>query len=152
MNASAAIGSVRYQAPFRPGGPFAIDGELSRKLLTVALSKGGDHADLFFEYHAGGSFVLDEGIIKAVSRSVAIGLGVRVQRGDATGYAYVESLAWDDMKRAAETAAQIALGDRARELPVPTERVLPRRYDVPASLDVPGAQKRALLEPELIEC
>jgi TldD protein len=147
MQAAASVGSVRYKAPFRAGGPVAIDPQLAQKLLTVALAKGGDFADLFFEYRAGGSFVLDEGILKAVSRGVSIGLGVRVQRGDATGYAYVESLAWDDMKRAAETAAQIALGDAARAPVVPTERVLPRRYDVsPVSLDVPGTDKRALLE------
>jgi len=144
---SVSVGSTRYKAPFRAGGPNAIDAELARKLLEIALRKGGDYADLFFEYRAGGSFVLDEGILKAVSRGVSIGLGVRVQRGDATGYAYVESLNWDDMKRAAETAAQIALGDKAREPIVPVERVVPRRYDVsPVSIDVAGAEKRALLE------
>ncbi|GAC1352202.1 MAG: metalloprotease TldD [Polyangiales bacterium] len=144
---SAGIGSARYKAPFRSGGPNAIDAELARKLLEVALAKGGDYADLFFEYRAGGSFVLDEGILKSVSRGVSIGLGVRVQRGDATGYAYVESLSFDDMKRAAQTAAQIALGDRARAPVVPSERVLPRRYEIfPVSLDVSGETKRALLE------
>jgi TldD protein len=141
------VGSTKYKAPFRTGGAYAIDAELARKLLAIALVKGGDYADLFFEYRAGGSFVLDEGILKAVSRGVSIGLGVRVQRGDATGYAYVESLAWDDMKRAAETAAQIATGQKAREPIVPAERVLPRRYEAfPVSIDVAGAEKRALLE------
>ena len=141
------VGSTKYKAPFRAGGANAIDAELARKLLAIALTKGGDFADLFFEYRAGGSFVLDEGILKAVSRGVSIGLGVRVQRGDATGYAYVESMAWDDMKRAAETAAQIALGEQPRLPAVPVERVAPRRYEVsPVSIDVAGAEKRALLE------
>jgi len=144
---TSTVGSERYKAPFRPGGAYAIDAELARKLLTIALEKGGDYADLFFEYRAGGSFVLDEGILKSVSRGVSIGLGVRVQRGDATGYAYVESLHWDDMARAARTAAQIATGSAAQSPEVPTERVIPRRYDVvPVSIDVAGAEKRALLE------
>ena len=43
-----------------------------------------------------------------------MGLGVRVQKDDATGYAYVEQLEWDSMKRAAETAAQIATGGGAK--------------------------------------
>src|SRR5207244_9396519 len=94
LSTADAVGSKRYKAPFRTGGAHAIDAELARKLLEIALQKGGDYADLFFEYRAGGSFVLDEGILKAVSRGVSIGLGVRVQRGDATGYAYVEPLAW----------------------------------------------------------
>ena len=75
---------------------------------AVALSRGGDYADLFFEYRAGGGFSFDEGILKAASRGVSVGVGVRVQRGDATGYAYIEDLTWESMRRAAETAAQIA--------------------------------------------
>ena len=94
----------------RPAAPSAIDAALAEKLLAVALGRGGDYADLFFEYRAAGGLVFDEGILKSASRGVSMGLGVRVQKGDATGYAYVERLDWDAMKRAAETAAQIASG------------------------------------------
>src|SRR6266508_517965 len=99
-----------YRAPFAPGGPAGIDAAICERLLSVALAKGGDYADLFFEYRAGGSLVFDEGILKSASRGVSMGLGVRVQRGDATGYAYVEDLSWEAMKRAAETASPIAPG------------------------------------------
>src|SRR6476620_5763802 len=102
--------SASYRAPFAPGGPAGIDSTICQRLLTVALSKGGDYADLFFEYRAGGGLVFDEGILKSASRGVSMGVGVRVVKGDATGYAYVEDLEWDAMKRAAETAAQIATG------------------------------------------
>src|SRR5687768_11171642 len=102
--------SASYRAPFAPGGPTAIDNEICRKLLEVALSRGGDYADLFFEYRAAGGMTFEEGITRSASRGVSMGLGVRVQRGDATGYAHVEDLSWDAMKRAAETAARIALG------------------------------------------
>src|SRR5688572_33173377 len=100
--------SVRYRAPFAPGGSAPIDGEICRKLLGVALSRGGDYADLFFEYRAGGGLTFEEGITRSASRGVALGVGVRVRRGDATGYAHVEDLAWESMQRAAETAARIA--------------------------------------------
>src|ERR1051325_10559882 len=100
--------STSYRAPFAPGGPAGIDAALCERLLSLALAKGGDYADLFFEYRAGGGLVFDEGILKSASRGVSLGLGVRVQRGDATGYAYVEDLSWEAMKRAAETASQIA--------------------------------------------
>src|SRR5258708_37716681 len=102
--------SALYRAPFAEGGASAIDAALAERLLAVALARGGDYADLFFEYRAAGGFVFDEGILKSASRGVSIGLGVRVLKGDATGYAYVERLDWDAMKRAAETAAQIASG------------------------------------------
>jgi TldD protein len=139
--------SNAYHAPFAPGGDSAMDAATCERLLSIALSKGGDYADLFFEYRAGGGFSFDEGILKAASRGVSLGLGVRVQRGDATGYAYVEDLTWEAMKRAAETAAQIATGGGGTQKITLRERILPRRYDLESvSLDVAGAEKRALLE------
>ena len=139
--------SQAYRAPFAPGGDTPVDAAICERLLAVALTKGGEYADLFFEYRAGGGFTFDEGILKAASRGVSMGVGVRVQRGDATGYAYTEDLTWESMKRAAETAAQIATGAGGTERIELRHRELPRRYELPAiSLDVPGLDKRALLE------
>jgi TldD protein len=139
--------SALYQAPFAAGGSHAIDEALAQRLLGVALGSGGDYADLFFEYRAAGGFVFDDGILKSASRGVGMGVGVRVQKGDATGYAYVEQLDWEAMERAARTAAQIASGGGS---PTPVRlvaRSLPCRYDVGAvTLDVPGVEKRAILE------
>jgi TldD protein len=142
-----ATQSSLYRAPFAPGGSAAIDAAIAERLLATALSCGGDYADLFFEYRAAGGFVFDEGILKTASRGVSMGLGVRVQKGDATGYAYVERLDWDAMKRAAETAAQIASGGGAGQ-PVPAQlREGPQRYELEqVTLDVGGADKRRLLE------
>jgi TldD protein len=139
--------SAAYRAPFGPGGDSSIDADLCSRLLSVALSRGGEYADIFFEYRAGGGFAFDEGILKAASRSVSMGVGIRVLRGDATGYAYTEELTWDAMKRAAETAAQIASGATNSSTVKLEPRTLPQRYDVPlVSLDIPGLDKRALLE------
>ena len=80
--------SAAYRAPFAPGGDSAVDADLCGRLLAVALAKGGEYADIFFEYRAGGGFTFDEGILKAASRGVSMGVGIRVLRGDATGYAY----------------------------------------------------------------
>ncbi|MCC6553607.1 MAG: metalloprotease TldD [Polyangiaceae bacterium] len=136
-----------YRAPFAPGGDSPVDEALCERLLSVALSRGGDYADVFFEYRASGGFTFDEGILKAASRDVSMGVGVRVQRGDATGYAFTEDLTWESMKRAAETAAQIATGAGGTERIELRRRELPRRYELPAiSLDAPGLSKRALLE------
>lgn len=139
--------SQAYRAPFGPGGDGGIDAAVCERLLSIALSKGGDYADLFFEYRAGGGFSYDEGILKAASRGVSMGVGVRVQRGDATGYAYTEDLTWDAMRRAAETAAQIATSTGGAEKITLATRPVPQRYELPAvSLDVPNTEKRALLE------
>ncbi len=125
----------------------AVDEAIASKLLTTALASGGDYADLFFEYRAVGSLSFDEGILKSAGRRVDQGLGVRVTKGDATGYAYVEALTEDAMLNAAKTAGAIAAGGGAAEpqgLKVPE---LHRRYELDAiSLDTDGFTKRALLE------
>src|SRR3954454_4716485 len=105
--------SALYNAPFSPGGAGEIDLQLAAKLLALSLARGADYADLFFEYRAAGGLVFDEGILKSASRGVSMGVGVRAQMGDATGYAYTEKLDWDAMQRAADTAASIATGGGA---------------------------------------
>ncbi len=145
--ANPSTHSTLYCAPFGPGGSAAVDTAIAGKLLGIALGRGGDYADLFFEYRAAGGFVFDEGILKSVSRGVSMGLGVRVQKGDATGYAYVEQLDWDAMKRAAETAAQIASGGGSTTPVLARAVELPSRYQLEkVTLDVPGLDKRRLLE------
>ena len=138
--------TTRYLAPFGPAGSAPIDVATARKLLEIALSKGGDYADLFFEYAVSGSYGFDEGILRSAGRAVSRGLGVRVMKGDATGYAYVEDLSTEEMSRAARTAAQIASGG-GRPAPVGLElRRGGNRYPVATlSLDVAGETKRELL-------
>ena len=137
----------RYQAPFADQGSHAIDADLAHRLLRIALGQGGDYADLFFEYSVSGSYGYDEQILKSARRAVSMGLGVRVMKGDATGYAYCEELSFDAMKRAAETAAQIAAGAKPVEPVAVALRDLPDRYPVAVeSIDVDGAAKKAILE------
>ncbi|HEX2733385.1 MAG TPA: metallopeptidase TldD-related protein [Polyangiaceae bacterium] len=138
---------TQMRAPFAPGGPFEVDEDVCRRLLEVALSRGGDYADLFFEYRASASLVFEEGITRSAARGVSMGLGVRVLRGDATGYAHVEDLSFEAMQRAAETAARIA-DSGAKVQPVAiTPSHMPGRYELTQlSLDAPGKEKRALLE------
>lgn len=139
--------SALYRAPFGPGGASAVDAKLAERLLSIALARGGDYGDLFFEYRAAGGLVFDEGILKSASRGVSMGLGVRVQQGDATGYAYVERLDWEAMKRACETAAQIASGGGSRAPIAARAFEVPKRYELQrVTLDVAGTDKRALLE------
>ncbi len=137
----------RYLAPFAPGRSHEIDADIARKLLNVALGRGGDYADLFFEYRAGGGISFEEGITKSASRGVSMGVGIRVQKGDATGYAHVEDLTFEAMQRAAETAARIAHSGAIVEPVKIAPLVLPDRYQLDhPSLREPGKKKVALLE------
>jgi len=138
---------ARYNAPFAEQGSHTIDSDVANRLLKIALGKGGDYADLFFEYSVSGSYIYDEQILKSARRAVSMGLGVRVMKGDATGYAYCEEFSFDAMKQAAETAAQIAAGGQAVAPLGVSMRDIPSRYPVQVeSLDVEGEAKKALLE------
>lgn len=92
---------------------FGIDSAIASRVLTQALGGGGDYADLFFESRITGSITLDDQTVKEVERSIVLGLGVRVLKGDATGYAYTEDLSLEAMLRAATTASAVASGGGA---------------------------------------
>jgi TldD protein len=123
---SAAVARP-FRAPFAPGGPFELDGERCRKLLAIALRRGGDYADLYAEYAISSSLLLDEGIVKRASRSVSLGVGIRVRRGEASGYAFSEDMSWEALVQVAQTAATIADRD-PKEPAAIAERDPSRRY------------------------
>ncbi|MGH9835931.1 MAG: metalloprotease TldD [Blastocatellia bacterium] len=77
-------------------------------LLGAALSKGGEYADLYFEYTVLNSLSLEEQIVKSANRSVRQGVGVRVISGEKTGYAYCDEIDAAAIRKAAMTAAHIA--------------------------------------------
>jgi TldD protein len=136
------------RAPFSAGGANAIDAQIASRLLDLALEAGGDYADLYFEFRVSADYVLEEEQIRTLGRGITLGLGVRVTKGDATGYAYCEDLAWEKMAHAAKTAGQIAVGGghapvRLGSLAsVPT----PSFYSIETpSLVVPAPEKLALL-------
>ncbi len=140
------MNSDPLSAPFGPGGEYEVDADIARRLLSLALERGGDYADLYFEYRISGDFVLEDEQVKAVGRGITMGVGVRVLKGDATGYAYSEDLSFERMAHAARIAGQIAAGGGAPE-PVAIEPVvLPDFYPVERpSLAMPPEQKLALL-------
>src|SRR5262245_4511318 len=89
--------------------------------LGEALSRGGDYADLYFEYRVNHSIVLEEQIIKSATKSVNLGVGVRVISGEKTGYAYSDDLDREHIMTAARTAAFIAsASSNGGQIQVPT--------------------------------
>src|ERR1041384_8616388 len=89
--------------------------------FSEALSRGGDYADLYFEYRINHSIVLEEQIIKSATKGVGLGVGVRVVSGEKTGYAYSDDLNRENVLKAARTAAFIAHSSSAGgTLQVPT--------------------------------
>ena len=79
-----------------------------QKVISTALSKGGEYADLFFEHTYNNNISLRDGEVNRASSNIDFGVGIRVVVGNQTGYAYVETTNLEEMLRAAKTAANIA--------------------------------------------
>jgi TldD protein len=109
--------------------------------LGTALSRGGDYADLYFEYRINHSIVLEEQIIKSATKGVNLGVGVRVISGEKTGYAYSDDLNRENVMKAAQTAAFIAnTSSQGGKIQIPSplsqERNLYQIPEFPAELKI----------------
>lgn len=103
----------------------------SGKLLRLALAKGGDYADLYFQQTVFHDILLRDGEVNAAGTHNESGLGIRVVRGQNSGYAFTESSMPRDREEAARTASYIADGMTAVKIPARiTSLNLPDRYPV----------------------
>src|SRR6187401_1442991 len=116
------------------------------RLLSLALSRGGEFADLYFEHHRTSSLLLEEGIIRTASAGVTCGLGVRVVSGERTGYAYTDDLSPAAMARAAGTAAHIAADTRTVAPQAVSSAPVERRYGPETVSVLDLAARIAILE------
>lgn len=94
----------------RTGDPFGLSPADLRAALEAALSSGGDFAEVFLEHRTYDLINMEEDIVKETAESVSLGLGVRVLKGDRTGFGYTNDLSLDKVKRTALTAAAVARG------------------------------------------
>jgi TldD protein len=118
----------------RPGGPqsgigyfarFGVTEAMIAQALGAALSRGGDYADVFFQHRVSNDLTLEDGAVNRAHSSVSLGVGVRVVKGDQTGYGFTEDLSPGALKACALTAAAIADGP---------SRDAPQRFHVAARL------------------
>lgn len=78
--------------------------------MQTALRAGGDYADLYFENTTYFNLMLMDGTVSSGGFHTDFGVGIRVLKGEKTGYAYSESTEMSDMLAAAKAAAMIAAG------------------------------------------
>ena len=79
-------------------------------LTDTALGYGGDYADLYFENTTYFNLMLKDGEVSSGGFHTDFGVGIRVLKGEKTGYAYSESTEMPDMLKAARAAGVIASG------------------------------------------
>jgi TldD protein len=125
-----------------------IEESLVRRVLSTALRTGGDFAEVFVEDRRSSSARLDDGRIEDLTSGLDRGAGIRVVRGETTGFAHTADLTDAGLTAAAEAAAAAAKGGSGgvREIAL-TRRDAPRPHEVQIlPEDVPKARKVELLQ------
>lgn len=125
---------------------FGVDQKVMNDLLDVALSRGGDFAELYFEHRQTNLISYEEQVVREASSGVTHGVGVRVVLGDSIGYAYSEDFNFESMKQAALTAAQISQSGKGLNPVNASLEDLPNFYPVTS----PTIDARALEKLEII--
>jgi TldD protein len=108
-----------------------IEEAVLQRVLSTALRTGGDFAEVFAEDRRSSSAVLDDGRVEEFTSGRDRGAGIRVIRGDTTGFAHTADLSEDGLRTAAEAAAAAARGGGGgvREVAL-TRRDVTRPHDV----------------------
>jgi TldD protein len=127
---------------------FEVSAEMLQKVMAAAMSKGGDYADLFFEHKKSNILALEDRKVNRALTDVGYGVGIRVLKGDQTGFAYSETITLEDMLNAANMAASIATrgngfipAGMTEKVPADHYKILRRWDDVSVEDKVPFVQK-----------
>ncbi len=107
---------------------FKVSEEDLGRLTATALATGGDFCDLYFEHTTFFNLLLKDGVVSSGGFHTDFGVGIRVLKGEKTGYAYSENTEMSDMINAARTASAIATGSTAA--PVTYCNVTDRKLDL----------------------
>ena len=121
--------------------------ESIEKLLSTALGRGGDFAEVYIQRSKSTSIPLEERKIKSAETRVSQGVGIRVLSGEKTGYAYSDNMEMSSLLVAARVAAQIAEGHGSERPIRVTAQLAPDYYtvEIPAA-SAPVADKTALMK------
>lgn len=104
---------------------FKVSESQLQTLTATALAHGGDYSDLYFEHTTYFNLLLKDGVVSSGGFHTDFGVGIRVLKGEKTGYAYSENTDMPDMISAAKAASAIAIGSKAagREYKAVTDRI-----------------------------
>ena len=89
---------------------FRVNEPQLEKVAAAALSRGGDFCDFYFENTTFFNLLLKDGTVSSGGFHTDFGVGIRVLKGEKTGYAYTENTDMEDLMKAAKAASAIACG------------------------------------------
>jgi TldD protein len=122
---------------------FGVDPGLIQRVLDKGLSRGGDFSEVFLQHKISHWVGMEDEEINRAYMEVDLGAGIRVLKGDATGFAYCEDLTEKALLATAETAAAVADGKpQARPQPLAAVKVKKNYYPVDVPWSEIGVEKR----------
>lgn len=108
-----------------------IEHGVLQRTLHTALRNGGDFAEVFAEDRTSSNARLDDGKIEELVSGRARGAGVRVVRGETTGYAHTADLSEAGLRSAADAASAAARGgDGGAHVTALERRDVPPAHDI----------------------
>ena len=137
--------------PVAPKVPWQLTPEILQKLLDIALSKGGDFADIYVEHRINTQISLEENLIKSLDYGISQGVGIRVIAGEEIGYSYTDDLSIKKLEETARTAAYIAATGVKPSIANLSERSVKKNIKVEVGMDKVIEKKKVLLLQEVNE-
>jgi len=120
------------------------DSELST-LLGTTFGGGIDGGDCYFQFACQEGWSLEDGIVKSASFNIERGVGIRVVRGEQTGFAYSDDIAMPAMLEAARTARSIASSGHSGRIAV-ASRMPARELLYPPDNPLDSVDERARID------
>jgi TldD protein len=121
---------------------FNVTEEMISDVISTALSKGGDYCDLFFQHSISNYIGLEDKAVNRAYSNVDFGVGIRVLKGDQTGYSFTEEVTIEAMKQAARTAANISAGTKIIKPVQFKSKDIPSYYKIETPWEKIGIDKK----------
>jgi len=115
-----------------------------QKMLTQPLQPSEDFSEIYIQHSASKSFKLSERKIADIATSYASGAGIRVIKGNNTGYSYTENLSEKKIYNCLKEASEIA--GFSKTFNAGSNTGVNNLYAVTSSIDENNAEKISILE------
>lgn len=117
--------------------PVLLDQPAVERLIGLALSKGGDFAEVFAERMESFSLSLDDRRLEGARRGFDLGASIRVIAGESTYFGYVDGTTERDLERLAREVASAVRRSTATPRPLQAKRFAAgqRIVDPPGEVD-----------------
>lgn len=124
--------------------PTGLDTSNIQQIFSKLMRHKADYADLYFQSNILESWYLDDGIVKEGSYDCDKGVGVRVNSGEKTGFAYSDEIIMPALMEAGQAAASIAKQGQEKRIQAWQQKSIPALY--PSNNPIESMQSQQKVE------